>query len=365
MPYYTLYYKPSQYLIPWLSKPFHKGTSPTNRALPGQKGTVGLIGGGGFSIPPEREGSSAATLGIFMKLVLIFLLILTITSCMDKKSTNDKIATKTEKTEPISDKVLFPPGYINNPELYFHRDSIFNYLYIIKYYTGFRRDLKNDQPKLYTLHAIDTCIFLDVPLKDHINSRYTSNFYKSLMKTIPFYENYNAQKKNGRFYLRELIPVENNMVLGVFVENGHETIAYTYCKMELINDYYFTHGFYKNLDMTGIGGYYFDKICQLSDSSFYMIGHQKRESYQEVAIHYFDTDFKNYKLELSECHPPEIAFEKNEKLEYEFNKKDNSIIIKHLVIDEAMSPDWHVKRELNFDILNVINKNLKTPNPIL
>lgn len=262
-----------------------------------------------------------------------------------KSKLEEEISHRYDST--FSDTVTRLFGLINTYKI--HKDSIKDNLYIIN--TAFKpEEMGHSYSRYVVSDKIETYFRF---LKQDRENVY------SLFKKIGYF-NRDKNWTNGfpeKFIIQDIISVDDYSSLCVFREQyGWGTTNYCYAKLIPQDDYYIVKMLFKNMDITGIGRIQFIDFKKISDTDFYLIGHNTGEGHESISLHLFSDHNKNITHEIVKCSPSMEADPNDEKLEYTYDKKADHLSIKVYMINHDKESEWRLKDEVECDLLEVIEE---------
>ena len=242
----------------------------------------------------------------------------------------------------------------------FNKSEIFNQLFNINYYD--KIEMHNERKNLTLIKSvIDTSYSFNSPINEiHISEDIIPNYLRSIGK---FKNDRNKTgMTEGYFYLQKIISVDSSNFIGVYVEYfGWERICYAYGKITLVDDNYYLDTLFKNLDISGIGGYKYEPAYNLGNNNYYIISLHSQEGHTSVNLHYLPNNFNNTKEVLDSCLPADYESPHDEKMNYIYNYEKENIIIKKYELDRDPKSNWINERvkESDWELVSTIDLQLK------
>lgn len=235
------------------------------------------------------------------------------------------------------------------------QSKIWNYLFLIKYH----KDSSEGSYKetfLINDNCLDSTFYLPCRIKNNMYSKTIEDYVKQ-NKIFHLYID-NGEFQNKLYYLSDLINIDSTKSLGVFVTYfGQESILYAYGILYYKDDYYFLDDFYQNIDATGLGGFSYEKPFKINDDEFYLVGHEKGEGIDRIAVHYFSKNNYNKTYIIEQCFPTSDGDETRiEKFEYNYEYEDEQILIRKYIMDNYAAKEWKLVSSKNYNIEEIIKK---------
>lgn len=279
--------------------------------------------------------------------LLVFILLISCSQDIEKQkkdTKNDSLKTNIKETSSYSTSLSS-----------YYQDSLFYKLFAIKFYDSYG---KLGQEKDYTLivNKVDTSIAFYFPLYKNRNSREVENLLKDNKKLMLQFNNISS----GLFFLREIKLIENNIYLGIFVEYfGYGRICYLYGILKLNEGVFHIEDLYYRLDRTGIGSFKYSKIINLGNHEFFLVGENKGEGHQSLAIHHFPSNYKNRTYIFEKCKPSGEGNPHDEKLEYFIDYNNLTIHVEKYEIEHDKEKEWRLLYNKKYDLLDLVNLTKK------